>query len=508
MQRTTHFVSLFLLLGLLSCGTGDGGLEDQATPLLRDFIAARQDEESHAIALRLIEMGHGATPALISALNDNDREMRAGAAIILGRIGSPEAIEPLIESLRDPDKFVRGYASEALGRIGPAAIPSLVPCLADGSADVRARAGVALWYMRDAALPALPDLLHALERERDDEAFQKLSWALVHCGAEASQAIPLLIDRLDSEDEHIRSWAQQALGEMGPAAVAPLVEAMQNAGKPHVLARAAFALEDIGPEAADAVPVLVTALEHPNDQVRRAAADALGAIRSDPARSVPALTKHVDDPSAYVREHAIDALVPFGEQGSGAVPALLARLRAEPELAGHAVRALGSIGPASRDVVPLLIPRLASENWSTRVGAMVALQGIGMEVPEAVPLVVEALSDDSDVVRYTAAVTLRTIDPIRFREMGSDLVPPLLEAGHRLDQDQRVGAAAALGDLGKDAAEALPELKDKLRRCEEILSGRGEKDYLGKHEEVVEYAAALRTAIKSIEEAVQVQAAR
>jgi hypothetical protein len=59
---------------------------------------------------------------LITALQDSDEHVRAGAAWALGRIGDARAVEPLITALQDSDEHVRRDATGALIKIGgPAA---------------------------------------------------------------------------------------------------------------------------------------------------------------------------------------------------------------------------------------------------------------------------------------------------------------------------------------------------------------------------------------------------
>jgi hypothetical protein len=56
----------------------------------------------------------------------------------LGRIGSPEAFEALVEILQDPQSTIRPQAARALGRIGdPRAIPFLGQGLASASEDLQ-----------------------------------------------------------------------------------------------------------------------------------------------------------------------------------------------------------------------------------------------------------------------------------------------------------------------------------------------------------------------------------
>lgn len=62
----------------------------------------------------------------IRMLSDDDENNRWKAAESLGRIGDPDAVEPLIDTLWDDDSRVRLKAAWALGQIGDIrAIPSL-----------------------------------------------------------------------------------------------------------------------------------------------------------------------------------------------------------------------------------------------------------------------------------------------------------------------------------------------------------------------------------------------
>ena len=90
-----------------------------------------------------------ALPALIDALTDDDRDVRAWAADAIGWMGSgaEPAIPAFVKVLRDPYEGARNNACIALGRIGPAAreaLPVLREALNDPSHDVRRFAAVAI----------------------------------------------------------------------------------------------------------------------------------------------------------------------------------------------------------------------------------------------------------------------------------------------------------------------------------------------------------------------------
>ncbi|MCP4107935.1 MAG: HEAT repeat domain-containing protein [Desulfobacteraceae bacterium] len=57
-------------------------------------------------------------PNVISSLNNNDPVLRSRICWILGTIGNPEAVKPLISTLEDSDRNVRNDAVTALGKIG------------------------------------------------------------------------------------------------------------------------------------------------------------------------------------------------------------------------------------------------------------------------------------------------------------------------------------------------------------------------------------------------------
>jgi HEAT repeat protein len=72
---------------------------------------------------------------------------------------------------------------------------------------------------------------------------------------------------------------------------------------------AAMALEEIGPRATEAVPVLIQTLEKDKkEDVRRAAAEALGSIKPTAIEVISVLTRALEDQCAYVRWAAAKAL--------------------------------------------------------------------------------------------------------------------------------------------------------------------------------------------------------
>ncbi len=128
-------------------------------PHLADRLNDPDHEVRDAAERALADMGGVAVPVLLTRLGDANPAVRRTAATVLGEIGDPRAITPLLGALADEDIGVRQSAAEALGALkAEAAIPFLVKLLDDPVPVVRSSALTGLDRMgRPAALRALHD---------------------------------------------------------------------------------------------------------------------------------------------------------------------------------------------------------------------------------------------------------------------------------------------------------------------------------------------------------------
>jgi HEAT repeat protein len=129
---------------------------------LRNF-----DKEKRRTAVMKLGMvgGDEAIRALIMAVKNNHEDLivRGRAALMLGKLGDPRAVQPLIQALDAPGLQTPLNAAQALGKLGdPRAIPSLLDLLQSGNEKVR-----------DAALVSLRRLGHTgFESVQQDDVFQ------------------------------------------------------------------------------------------------------------------------------------------------------------------------------------------------------------------------------------------------------------------------------------------------------------------------------------------------
>jgi len=167
------------------------------------------------------KIGFQATEILVlSALEDQDSDVRKFAAEALGKIGSQTAIEPLLLALStDPDSDVRKSAAEALGEIGSqTAVESLLLVLStDRDSDVRKSAAEALGKIGSQI--AIEPLLLALSTDRDSDVRESAIHALGKIGSEAVIK-PLMLALVD-QNIYIYFDGLRVLGELATPELLP-----------------------------------------------------------------------------------------------------------------------------------------------------------------------------------------------------------------------------------------------------------------------------------------------
>jgi HEAT repeat protein len=144
---------------------------------------------------------------LLEALREApDHAVRAFAALTLAQCDRPSAVPALIAALADPDKVVRATASRALSGLGSEAVPSLIATLDDPSWVVRYRAAEALGGVRDPRVA--PALVALLDDGRDHVRYMATKGLAAD---PAPAAVDALLQRLDDENPFVRRMAAQAL---------------------------------------------------------------------------------------------------------------------------------------------------------------------------------------------------------------------------------------------------------------------------------------------------------
>ena len=215
--------------------------------------------------------------ALINISQTTDPGLRYYAAWWLGkmRIRQPQAIDALLEALADADDRspdggfpLRRHAARALGKVGqgdPRVEAALIDCLSCQD-----------YYVRETAAQALESVGTAT-------AVAPLA-ALLTGGVEAAVAVP-------GKPHLVQPYnaVLEALGNLGSANLAPMIEPFLGHGTPQVQNAAARAMYQLT-GGAQYAEKLVNVLQHEQLQLRRAALMDLGAVGYLPAADAIANT--------------------------------------------------------------------------------------------------------------------------------------------------------------------------------------------------------------------------
>ncbi|MGB8701759.1 MAG: HEAT repeat domain-containing protein [Thermosynechococcaceae cyanobacterium] len=213
------------------------------------------------------------------------------SAIAQTQTSDDARIAPLIEKLTDRNSRQRLEAADALINIGTPALPALVTALQSPDPNLRWHAATVLGDLGPEAASAVPDLMVALQ-DTDPQVRLYTTLALGNLGKSAKAAVPSLIAALRDPDAYVRIYVPTALlkiGAQGEVAVSALTVVLRDPN-PRVRLNAAYALGALGREAESAIPNLVETLLDPQAYVRMGAVKGLASIAGafqDQAKTLP-----------------------------------------------------------------------------------------------------------------------------------------------------------------------------------------------------------------------------
>jgi HEAT repeat protein len=144
---------------------------------LRDSSWWFEREQAASDLLTAIEnMGAAVIEPLIEALGDKEGTVRKYAAIMLGRMGDPRAIEELGMTLYDLHNEVGRAAAEALAKFGAPAVDIFIEALNHPEAEIRENLVASLSKIQDVRVfPILLEMLRDPVRDVKLQALQALS---------------------------------------------------------------------------------------------------------------------------------------------------------------------------------------------------------------------------------------------------------------------------------------------------------------------------------------------
>lgn len=421
------------------------GLAGVADLLIRTLKC--QPDGGTKIAALLGDLGDPkAVEPLIKVLRDHAcnyaSEICAEAAKALGKLGDPKAVEPLIKVLCHNDDKVRTEAVKALGKLGdPKSVEPLIKILCHPNAKVRTEAVEALGKLGD--LKAVEPLIKVL-RDHTAEVRAEAAKALGKLGdPKAGEALITSVDDLECVRHYV-----EALGKLDDGDNPQLLLRLLGHQEPRVRYEAANQLKLLGhyqwqecikgsdkdfaqlrrSGSHQAVIPLLEVLKNRHHKNLGNAIHELGKLGDGQAVD-PLIMRLRDSTYAIFHTGIVSALEELNDDR--AVEPLIEALDSkEFGVRKAAISALGKLGD-SRSVEPLI--ELLRTGYREAATALADLGDI-----RAVEPLIEALQS-GDAVSCEAAIALgklgdiRAVEPL-FASLGSD------KTG--------VNAAQALGNLG------------------------------------------------------------
>jgi HEAT repeat protein len=285
--------------------------------------------------------------------------------------------------------------------------------------------------------------------DRDFEVRLSAAIALGNRGPEAAEAIPALLDALDGHN--MRYESERALLRIGPAAIPILLEEGIIGGGPSFFTPSFIAM---GPAA---LPPLITALTAKEQYTREQAASILAKFGPEAVLAVPALVQALGDQDCSVRLYSTVALACLGPRALSAAPALRLLL-ADPDETVRSVadEALRTMDPCA--AIPLLLETARKEKYPEKLLSKLANLG---------PSGVAALSELGRGADTATRIRILTV-------LGQERVAPLplmLQGLNDRVPELRLAAAAALSRSEVDLAPVLPRLLEALEKENAEIAG-------------------------------------
>jgi cyclophilin family peptidyl-prolyl cis-trans isomerase/HEAT repeat protein len=353
---------------------------------------------------------------LLVLLGDSEARVRRRAALALGRVGLPEAVEPLGKALADEEVEVRQMAAFALGLIGsPVARPLLIQALAGRDVVLQGRAAEALGLIGDKAdAPAIGEMVRthlaagALAGVQPEDLTSPLAPPVeaVRLGlfALARLAVyePLATAVLGADGQPVSRWwpVAYALQRVGDPRAAPALLALLSTPGRFTASFAVRGLAAVKAAQPDALAAIRAEVEQPRDAaVMIQAIRALAALND--RGSLPLMTRMVGDPStnAAIRLEAMNTLAALADARTSDILVELASDSA-PAIRGAAMRALARVDPET--FTATLSGLDTDADWTVRVAQAGALGGL----PNGLGFArLATMAEDADVRVVPAVIT-------------------------------------------------------------------------------------------------------
>ena len=433
----------------------------------------------------IAQTGPEGVPELVAALANSNPRLRRNALFALRLIGpdASEALGPIREQLTDDDAQVRSYAIDAFWciRRDPDEVSAVVvPMLGDPDASVREAAAKVLAVIGP---PAIGPVVEVLRRGVPGTRIPVLKF-LRRIGWVGSQPQIDEVLRNLMRDPDVRLEALLTLASWGNPSPAEIRELLQHEDEADSMGRnnvtapgsreaALCAIIRRGPAAAknlnDVLDLLVETGR--GEKIKnwryiqqwRIALAALRAMQSTARPAAPRLLQFVNENHDCRRVELAWTLLAIGADPQEIVRITMPLLMdKDSDTCFHAGRLCAIVSPdEARRHVSRLIPQLEPEKIADGGSALNAVWGLAPEAQEAIPALCRLLEDDRYHIACIAAKTLGEIGPEAAPAI-PDLLAQLARGLQAHDYWARSAFWGAIGKMGPAARSAIPALTVEL----------------------------------------------
>ncbi len=354
-----------------------------------------------------------AMPILLDALKDDDLGLRMQAASTLAQTnretGKVAAI--FVDGLKHKSVSVRIQAAQGLGQLGntgktpPEAIQALAGALKDSEATVRQQALYALQSQRG-DLSAIVPMLVELVKDKDLNIRQQIIWMFQRAG---DAGVEPLGDFLKDSDPQVRSQAMQALRNLGPRAkkVLPAIKDAVKDENANVRLNAMITLATVGGEGPE---FLVKHFGVEKDANTRANLISHLAYSGQQKHVLPLLTTAIKDASPQVRQTTVNVIGVFGRDSKEGFEVFTIGLKdSDTNVRTQAAYNAGHYGNKAWD--PLSEAMKSAKDANFRIAILQGMMGTQFRAKTGVTPLVDCLKDDNVTIRQWACIVLGNMGP-------------------------------------------------------------------------------------------------
>jgi len=389
----------------------------------------------------------------LHALNSNSLDQIETAIIALGESDNSKAVAPLVRALhrfkQQPE--ITALICDALGELGDLrATQALLSQLRDPDDEVRESAFTALFTIGERRAHAMPDASSLGQGFADPAtALTQIAWQTDH------EAVHLLIQALQGEDQQVKVGALYTLGQLGFVGAFEQIRSALYEPIEEVNAAAAFALGELARQGSQHIAVAVCEALY-------------GAWYREQSGGLPLGLDAQIQVLRAAAECFTSSSLPTAQQQ---IATLFVSALEHPE---HVLRQLAVIGLGrlgDQRALPALAQSLADPEPGVRRNAAYAIGTL--KYPQGAQMIVNAAAGQPSEVRVAMAWSLKRI--------ARDYSLSALDQGLSSSRpDQRAASAYLLGELGESQrlAKVLNDPEPEVRKNAVLAIGNAQAHVL------------------------------